>query len=45
MISRTIEKIWEEFDHDFYHMAEEIDALRDRIEELEKEIRDHVCTP
>ncbi len=46
---REIIKIWKEFDHDFYLMAEELADLREssqnEINELKKEMEDHVCKP
>ena len=40
---KEIIKIWEEFSHDFYKMAECILELREEIESIEGEIDEHVC--
>ncbi len=37
------EIIWAEFGYDFRAMAEEIDNLRNEVEEKQREIDEHVC--
>ena len=45
--TKEIQKVWEEFGHDFYRLAEELVDLREENEKevsnLQAEIDEHVC--